>query len=428
MSQVIGDNPGGWTLEHAAAQLEGPPGHHRARSSRTRPSPRSPPATAYHRAWVYKLKARYEAEGETALEPRSRRPKTSPTRPPPEMVELIVRLRKDLDDAGLDAGPDTIAWHLTPPSRRSRCPGPHQPHPDPVTVLVAPEPRKRPRSSYIRFEAAMPNETWQSDFTHYRLANGTGSPGADVEIISWLDDCSRYALHVSVHTDRVTTDSVMEHASAQAADQHGIPASTLTDNGMVYTVRFAGGRRRLATSSKHELRRPARHPEELPPQPPHHLREGREIPADHEEVADAPSPSSRRRMAAATGPARRIRRGLQPAPAAPIAPPRHPGERCTTRRPKAVPDAVTAAPRPTTGSATTPSTKPATVTLRYRQPTPPHRHRPNPRRHLRHPARPGPPRPRRRRRHRRTPPRADPRPQPRLPAHRSTQRPTRRPK
>jgi transposase len=65
-----------------------------------------------HRAWVYKLKARYEAEGETALEPRSRRPKTSPGALAPEVVDLIVRLRKELTDAGLDAGPETIAWHL----------------------------------------------------------------------------------------------------------------------------------------------------------------------------------------------------------------------------------------------------------------------------------------------------------------------------
>jgi hypothetical protein len=28
----------------------------------------------------------------------------------------------------------------------------------------------------------------------------------------------------------------------KAAAQHGYPASTLTDNGMVYTVRFAGGK------------------------------------------------------------------------------------------------------------------------------------------------------------------------------------------
>jgi transposase len=65
-----------------------------------------------HRAWVYKLKARYEAEGDAAIEPRSRRPKTSPTALSPESVDLIVRVRKELSDAGLDADPDTIAWDL----------------------------------------------------------------------------------------------------------------------------------------------------------------------------------------------------------------------------------------------------------------------------------------------------------------------------
>ena len=55
--------------------------------------------------------------------------------------------------------------------------------------LVVPEPRKRPRSSWIRFEAAAPNELWQSDFTHWRLADGS-----EVEIINWLDDHSRYLL------------------------------------------------------------------------------------------------------------------------------------------------------------------------------------------------------------------------------------------
>ena len=65
-----------------------------------------------HRAWVYKLKARYEAEGEAALEPRSRRPKTTPIETPQATVELVLRLRKQLTDSGLDAGADTIGWHL----------------------------------------------------------------------------------------------------------------------------------------------------------------------------------------------------------------------------------------------------------------------------------------------------------------------------
>jgi transposase len=171
-----------------------------------------------HRAWVYKLKARYEAEGEAALEPRSRRPKTSPSALSPEVVDLIVRIRKELTDAGLDAGPDTIGWHLahhhghwvsrSTISRHLTRSG-----------LVTPEPKKRPKSSYIRFEAQQPNETWQSDFTHYRLTNPDRTPGADVEIITWLDDHSRMALHVSAHR-RITAPIVLETFTETAA-QHG---------------------------------------------------------------------------------------------------------------------------------------------------------------------------------------------------------------
>jgi transposase InsO family protein len=199
-----------------------------------------------HRAWVYKLKARYEAEGETALEPRSRRPRSTPTATPAATAELVLRLRKQLTDAGLDAGADTIGWHLT---HR------HQVTLSRATInriltragTITPDPSKRPRSSYLRFEADQPNETWQSDFTHYRLATGQG-----IEIITWLDDHSRYALHCSAHA-RITAAVVLA-TFRQATGQHGVPASTLTDNGMVYTVRFAGGRGGR-TALETELRR-----------------------------------------------------------------------------------------------------------------------------------------------------------------------------
>jgi len=177
--------------------------------------------------------ARYRAEGETAFEPRSRAPKTNPGATAPETVELVLRLRKQLQESGLDAGADTIGWHL------------HHHHQTTLSrptinrILkragaVTPDPSKRPKSSYIRFEADQPNETWQSDFTHYRLTRPDGRPGADTEIIRWLDDHSRYALHVSAHA-RVTAPIVLA-TFRQAADLHGYPASTLTDNGMVYTV------------------------------------------------------------------------------------------------------------------------------------------------------------------------------------------------
>ena len=103
--------------------------------------------------------------------------------------------------------------------------------------LVVPEPKKKPKSSYIRFQAEMPNQTWQSDFTHYPLTDTTRFPKG-IEIITWLDDCTRYALSVTAH--RAITTPIVKATFRKAAGQHGIPASTLTDNGMVYTVRLAG--------------------------------------------------------------------------------------------------------------------------------------------------------------------------------------------
>jgi transposase InsO family protein len=191
------------------------------------------------RSWVYALLARYRAEGEAAFEPRSRRPKTSPSAISVETADLIVKLRKDLAGRGLDAGPHTICWHL---EHR------HQVRVSAATVaryltasaLVVPEPRKRPRSSYIRFEADLPNQCWQADFTHYQLTRPDGSPGTDTEILGWLDDCSRLVLRLTCHY-RVTGPVVVKAFRAAIAG-HGTPASTLTDNGMVFTTRLSGGR------------------------------------------------------------------------------------------------------------------------------------------------------------------------------------------
>ena len=173
------------------------------------------------RSWIYTLLARYQAEGEAAFEPRSRRPKSSPSAIGPDAAGLIVRLRKELAGQGLDAGPHTIAWHLQHH---------HQVRVSAATIsrhltragLVTPDPAKRPRSSYLRFEADQPNECWQADFTHYPLAGGTGT-----EILSWLDDHSRYALPVTAHV-RVTGPLVLA-AFRAACDRYGAPASTLTD-------------------------------------------------------------------------------------------------------------------------------------------------------------------------------------------------------
>ena len=116
------------------------------------------------RAWVYKLLARYDSEGEAAFQPRSKRPRSSPTATPQPVIDRVLQLRKDLTGQGLDAGPHTICWHLAnehvtvSTATVSRILTRHG--------AVTADPSKRPRSSYRRFEADLPNQTWQSDFTH----------------------------------------------------------------------------------------------------------------------------------------------------------------------------------------------------------------------------------------------------------------------
>ena len=184
--------------------------------------------------WISRLVARYRAEGEAAFSPKSRRPHASPARLPQATIDLIVALRTELAGKGLDNGPATIAWHLR--HHHGRTVGTATIHRHlRAAGLITPQPHKRPKSSYIRFAAEQPNERWQADFTHWWLADHTHT-----EILCWIDDHARYALSVTAHR-RVTGPIVLaEFRKACAA--HGIPASTLTDNGMVFTTRLSGGR------------------------------------------------------------------------------------------------------------------------------------------------------------------------------------------
>jgi transposase InsO family protein len=158
----------------------------------------------------------------------------SPNATPPDVLDHLVRLRKELAAAGLDAGAETIRWHLRHHHGLSVSAATIHRHLR-RAGLVEPEPKKRPRSSYVRFCAELPNEMWQPDFTHYPLEDGE-----DVEILSFLDGHARFAVPVTAHR-RVTGPIVLaqfRHATAC----HGMPASTLTDNGMVFTTGFSGGK------------------------------------------------------------------------------------------------------------------------------------------------------------------------------------------
>jgi transposase InsO family protein len=197
--------------------------------------PKAEVARAYgvSRRWVHELLRRFDAEGEAGLEPRSRRPRSSPCRTSEGIEEEILILRKELSDQGLDAGAHTIAFHLI--SRHGTAPAA-------ATIwrilvrrgFVTPQPHKRPKSSFVRFEADMPNERWQADITHWKLARAL-----DVEILNVIDDHSRLLVASDVRRSFKAADVVATFH--QAAASWGFPSSLLTDNAAVFNAVPRGG-------------------------------------------------------------------------------------------------------------------------------------------------------------------------------------------
>src|SRR3989454_3542942 len=186
------------------------------------------------RRWIHKLVKRFKEGGYSSLAPRSRRPHSCSHQTPSEVQTKVVRLREELVDAGHDAGPDTIAHHLK---------GQVDNVPSVATVwrilkrngLITPQPHKRPKSSFIPFEAKLPNETWQLDSTPWQLADA--SP---VETLNFLDDKSRLAVACKTFVTVKAADPV--HVFHSASTEFGFPASLLSDNAAVFTAKSRGGK------------------------------------------------------------------------------------------------------------------------------------------------------------------------------------------
>jgi transposase InsO family protein len=172
------------------------------------------------RGWLYKLLARYRGEGLAGLEPRSRRPKTSPSRIADLYEDEIVRIRKELVDSGFDAGAETIHFHMATPGREV---------PSASTIyrvlkargFVTPEPHKRPKSSWTRFVAAFPNECWQADVTHVEVADGVV-----YEVLNIIDDHSRLCVASKMFVTTRSPDVV--RTLHKAAATWGYPQRFLT--------------------------------------------------------------------------------------------------------------------------------------------------------------------------------------------------------
>ena len=143
-----------------------------------------------------------------------------------------MAIRKELVGLGLDAGAATIQFHLAKTG----------PAPSVSTIwrvlkargFVIPQPHKRPKSSWVRFVAELPNECWQADVTHWALADGTA-----VEILNVIDDHSRVV--VASVALRVVRSVDVVRILHKAARKWGYPESLLTDNGAIFTASYRGG-------------------------------------------------------------------------------------------------------------------------------------------------------------------------------------------
>ncbi|HXI55262.1 MAG TPA: IS481 family transposase [Polyangia bacterium] len=186
------------------------------------------------RSWFYELLGRYRRDGPAALEPKSHRPASCPHQVEQALVDAILELRAELSAAGLDAGPQTILHHLA--SRFDKTPSR-------VTIwrilkrqgLVTPQPHKRPRASFVRFEAQLPNELWQTDATEWHLADS-----GKVEILNLIDDHSRLCLASVAFRTVKAADAVQTFYSA--VEEWGPPARFLSDNAAVFSGRSRRGR------------------------------------------------------------------------------------------------------------------------------------------------------------------------------------------
>jgi transposase InsO family protein len=181
-----------------------------------------------HRDTIHEWRRRFRSEGIDGLIDRSRRPARSPGQTSGDVEDQIVRLRKELK---VDNGAMAIGWLL----RRRGVEG----VPSDRTIhrilvrrgLVDPEPQKRPKNAYRRFEYARPNACWQIDATSWQLRNAR-----PVTIMDIVDDHSRAAMALRVGARGATTELALETVFAAAA-LFGLPAMVLSDNGSCFTTR-----------------------------------------------------------------------------------------------------------------------------------------------------------------------------------------------
>ena len=213
-----------------------------------------------------------------------------------------MRWHKELKDLGVDAGAETIHFHMSTPGTQ-RPVGVDHPAGAARPGFVTPNPKKRPKCSRIRFAADFPNECWQGDVTHVEVAEGVV-----FEVLNMLDDHSR--LCVASRAFVTTKGPYVVRTLHKAAEHWGYPRRFLSDNGRIFTSPMGVGvgvmeAELLAYGIETRHSRPY-HPQTCGKVERFHQR--------HEEVLGRPGSGADEE--AAPGPARLLRRVLQHHPSA----------------------------------------------------------------------------------------------------------------
>ena len=216
------------------------------------------------RKTFYKYVARYQAIGVHGLFPDSRRPRSSPSRLPTELEDVLVRIRKQECDAGWDYGADAVLMRLE--ERRDAQWPAERALPSRATInrvfdargLLAKTPQRRPRRRYRRFERSHVNALWQFDGFDYRLAGGTTAV-----VLHLTDDCSRVDLALQAAVSENGED--IWATFCIAAERYGLPAQVLTDNAGAFSGKRRGWvstfERRLGELSVETISSRVAHPE-----------------------------------------------------------------------------------------------------------------------------------------------------------------------
>jgi transposase InsO family protein len=181
------------------------------------------------RQTMHRWLARYEADGFEGLGNRSPRPAHCPHQTPPEVEAMVLEMRR----AHPYWGPRRIAFEL---ARKGLGWSPSESAVYRCLVrgaVIDPNSRRQRRENWKRWERAAPMELWQLDVVHgFGLADGTAA-----KALTGIDDHSRYCVSARLML-RERTQAVCDGFSS-ALREYGVPTQVLTDNGKVFTGRFA---------------------------------------------------------------------------------------------------------------------------------------------------------------------------------------------